>query len=156
VHEGLSTRFGGGKSRAEEADPRHDDRGQPLVARWWVDTSLDRMRRAAGEQEMPVRPHKLTPEVANSFWVNLIGRGYPAPRQKFRWCTERLKIKPSNAFIRSIVQEYGEAMLVLGTRKAESQKRAATIEKHAARRIRDRLVPNASLPNSLVYSISGS
>ena len=92
---------------------------QPLVARW-VETSLDRMRHAAREQEMPVQPHKLTPEVANSFWVNLIGLGYPAPRQKFRWCTERLKIKPSNAFIRGVVQKYGEAILVLGTRKAES------------------------------------
>ena len=65
---------------------------------------------------------------------------------------ERLKIKPSNAFIRGVVQKYGEAILVLGTRKAESQKRAATIEKHAARQVRDRLVPNASLPNSLVYT----
>ena len=51
---------------------------QPLVARW-VDTSLDRMRTAAREQEMPVQPHKLTSEVANSFWVNLIGRGCLTP-----------------------------------------------------------------------------
>ena len=53
---------------------------------------------------MPIKPHKLTPEVENTFWVNLIGRGYPAPRNKFRWCTERLKIKPSNKFIRDVVQ----------------------------------------------------
>ncbi len=124
---------------------------QPIVAKW-VETSLDRMRTAAREQGLPFQPHKLTPEAVNSFWVNLIGRGYPAPNQKFRWCTERLKIKPSNAFILAVVQKYGEAILVLGTRKAESQKRAASIEKHAARRVRDRLVPNASLPNSLVYT----
>jgi DNA sulfur modification protein DndC len=124
---------------------------QPVVAKW-VETSLDRMRAAAREQELPIQPHKLTPEVASSFWVNLIGRGYPAPNQKFRWCTERLKIKPSNAFILGVVQKYGEAILVLGTRKAESQRRAASIEKHAARRVRERLVPNASLPNSLVYT----
>ncbi len=110
------------------------------------------MRAAARGQEMPVQPHKLTPEVASSFWVNLIGRGYPAPSQKFRWCTERLKIKPSNAFIRGVVQKYGEAILVLGTRKAESQRRAANIERHAARQVRDRLVPNAALTNSLVYT----
>src|SRR5271155_2602850 len=66
----------------------------------WVETSLDRMRTAAREQGLPFQPHKLTPEVASSFWVNLIGRGYPAPNQKFRWCTERLKINPSNKFIR--------------------------------------------------------
>ena len=124
---------------------------QPVVARW-VETSLNRMRTAAREQELPFQPHKLTPEVADSFWVNLIGRGYPAPNQKFRWCTERLKIKPSNKFIRGVVQQYGEAILVLGTRKAESQRRAANIQKHAGRRVRERLVPNASLPNSLVYT----
>src|SRR5262249_39789432 len=124
---------------------------QPLVARW-AETSPARMRQAAREQEMPVQPHKLTPEVANSFWVNLIGRGYPAPRQKFRWCTERLKIKPSNAFIRGVVQKYGEAILVLGTRKAESQKRAATIEKHATRQVRDRLRPKAPPPHSPLYT----
>jgi DNA sulfur modification protein DndC len=124
---------------------------QPVVARW-VETSLNRMGIAAGEQGLPFEPHKLTPEVADSFWVNLIGRGYPAPNQKFRWCTERLKIKPSNKFIRGVVQQYGEAILVLGTRKAESQRRAANIQKHAGRRVRERLVPNASLPNSLVYT----
>ncbi len=124
---------------------------QPLVAAW-VDTSLARMREAAREQGMTIIPQKLTPEVQDSFWVNLIGRGYPAPRQKFRWCTERLKIKPSNKFIRDVVRNNGEAILILGTRKAESQARAATITRHAARRVRERLSPNASLPNSLVYT----
>ncbi len=110
------------------------------------------MREAAATQGLPITPHKLTPEIEDSFWVNLIGKGYPAPRQKFRWCTERLKIRPSNKFIREVVRQNGEAILVLGTRKAESQKRAATMAKHEARRVRERLSPNASLPNSLVYT----
>jgi len=110
------------------------------------------MKEAAAAQGMPITPHKLIPEIEDSFWVNLIGKGYPAPRPKFRWCTERLKIRPSNKFIREVVRENGEAILVLGTRKAESQKRAATMAKHEARRMRDRLSPNVSLPNSLVYT----
>src|SRR5262245_55640153 len=124
---------------------------QPLVAAW-VETSLGRMREAAQKQGLPLTPHKLTPEVEDSFWVNLIGKGYPAPRPKFRWCTERLKIRPSNKFIRDVVRANGEAILVLGTRKAESQKRAATMTKHEARRVRERLSPNVALPNSLVYT----
>ena len=124
---------------------------QPLVAAW-VDASLAKMRVAAREQGLPFVPHKLTPEIENTFWVNLIGKGYPAPRKKFRWCTERLKIQPSNKFIREVVRSYGEAILVLGTRKAESQRRAATMLKHDAKQVRDRLTPNASLPNSLVYT----
>jgi DNA sulfur modification protein DndC len=124
---------------------------QPLVVAW-VDASLDRMGHAAQQQGLPITPHKLTPEIEDSFWVNLIGRGYPAPRPKFRWCTERLKIRPSNKFIREVVRDNGEAILVLGTRKAESQQRGVRMAKHESRRVRDRLSPNSALPNSLVYS----
>ena len=66
---------------------------QPLVAAW-VDTSQARMREAAATQGLAITPHKLTPEIEDSFWVNLIGKGYPAPRQKFRWCTERAQDTP--------------------------------------------------------------
>src|SRR3954453_18138358 len=109
---------------------------QPLVASW-VDASLARMRTAAAEQGLPIVPHKLTPEVEDSFWVNLIGKGYPAPRQKFRWCTERLKIRPSNKFIRDVVRDNGEAILVLGTRKAESQARAGRMNTQKIVRVRE-------------------
>jgi DNA sulfur modification protein DndC len=85
----------------------------PVVAAW-VANSLEIMKRAAAEQAMPIRPRRLTPRISDSFWVNLIGRGYPAPRHKFRWCTERLKIRPSNTFISGIVSSSGEAILVLG------------------------------------------
>ncbi len=123
----------------------------PVVARW-VTQSLESMAEAAESAGLPIEPHQLTPEVDNTFWVNLIGRGYPAPRQKFRWCTERLKIKPSNAFIRNVVRANGEAIVVLGTRKAESTSRRHRMEKLEDDRVRDRLSPNESLPNSLVYS----
>jgi len=124
---------------------------QPMVAQW-VDASHEKMRAAAREQAMPVVPHKLTPEVKDTYWVNLIGKGYPAPRKLFRWCTDRLKIKPSNKFIREVVRASGEAILVLGTRKAESQRRGLTMDRHEKRRVRERLTPNAKLPNSLVYT----
>jgi DNA sulfur modification protein DndC len=123
----------------------------PIVAAW-VAQSLECMRERAAQQDLPVVPHRLTPTIANSYWVNLIGRGYPAPRPMFRWCTERLKIKPSNAFITEVVAQSGEAILVLGTRKAESQVRARGMEKLEAQRVKERLSPNASLPNCLVYS----
>ncbi|MGW4271436.1 DNA phosphorothioation system sulfurtransferase DndC [Streptomyces seoulensis] len=123
----------------------------PVVSAW-VGQSLDTMRTAAQEQQLPIESHKLTPEIKDTFWVSLIGKGYPAPRPKFRWCTERLKIKPSNAFIRRVVRRHGEAILVLGIRKAESQARARAMARHEKGRVRDRLSPNGNLPNSLVYS----
>ena len=51
-----------------------------------------------------------------------------------------------------MVRQHGEAILVLGTRKAESQARAGRMLKLEARRIRERLSPNVGLPNSLVYT----
>jgi DNA sulfur modification protein DndC len=123
----------------------------PIVAAW-VKRSLETMRDAAKRLGMPIEPNRLTPEVHDTFWVNLIGKGYPAPRPMFRWCTERLKIKPSNAFISNVVRANGECILVLGTRKAESQMRARSMNKLEKQRVRDRLSPNGALPNSLVYS----
>ncbi len=124
---------------------------QPVVAAW-VTASHLKMKAAAAEQGMPITPHKLTPDVKDTFWVNLIGKGYPAPRKLFRWCTSRMKINPSNNFIRDVVRESGEAILVLGTRKAESQRRALNMAKLETKRVRERLTPNKSLPNSLVYT----
>ncbi|MEO9125089.1 MAG: DNA phosphorothioation system sulfurtransferase DndC [Microcoleus sp.] len=123
----------------------------PIVS-VWVRKSIKQMNLAAREQEMPIATHVLQPEWTDTFWVGLIGKGYPAPRGKFRWCTDRLKISPSNRFIRNIIRSSGETILVLGTRKAESTKRAHRMKKMEARRVRDRLSPNMNLPNSLVYS----
>jgi DNA sulfur modification protein DndC len=66
--------------------------------------------------------------------------------------TERLKIRPSNTFIRDVVSRHGQAILVLGTRKAESAARARRMTALEHDRVHERLSPKASLPNSLVYS----
>ena len=134
----------------------------PIVSTW-VRHSLKQMKSAAIEQQLPIEPHLLYPDVKDTFWVNLMGKGYPAPRHGFRWCTERLKILPSNRFIRDVVRINGEVILILGTRKAESIKRAASMEKHEIGRMSDRLNDSSnsiksllyqspSLPNSLIYS----
>ena len=123
----------------------------PVVAAW-VGGSLDKMRQAAAAEGLPITPHKLTPELSDSFWVNLIGKGYPAPRQKFRWCTERLKIRPAHRFISSMVDKHGETLLVLGTRKAESAARARNMARREQGRVRDKISPNGSLANSFIYT----
>lgn len=101
----------------------------PVVA-IWVTNSLIAMQKAATEQEMPIIPHRLTPKLEDRFWVNLIGRGYPAPRPLFRWCTSRLKINASNTFITELANNQGEAILVLGSRKAESQARDKVLARY--------------------------
>lgn len=123
----------------------------PIVAAW-VTNSLEKMADVAAAKGLPITSNKLSPDPTNTFWVNLIGRGYPAPRPRFRWCTERLKIDPSNQFISDVVKENGEAIVVLGTRKAESSARAAVMKKLEAQQVRSKLSPNTTLPNAFVYS----
>lgn len=123
----------------------------PIVSAW-VAKSIKVMRKAASEQQMPVEARLLRPKLADTFWVNLIGRGYPAPRHKFRWCTERLKIRPSNSFISDVVTRNGEAILCLGARKNESVARARVFAKTARYRARDRLSPSETLAGCLIYT----
>ncbi|NCQ97409.1 MAG: DNA phosphorothioation system sulfurtransferase DndC [Microcystis wesenbergii Mw_QC_S_20081001_S30D] len=133
----------------------------PLVSTW-VKQSLARMKNEAKMQQMPVEPYLLHPEIKDTFWACLIGKGYPAPRQGFRWCTERLKITPTNHFIRQQIRENGEVILMLGTRKAESNKRASTMNKYEINSFQEQLnlkenisKPlrySGSLPNAIIYS----
>lgn len=123
----------------------------PVVSKW-VENSLIYMKKAAEESKLPFVPERLMPEYNNTFWVNLIGRGYPFPRMKYRWCTDRLKIKPVNNFIKNKIAEHGEVILVLGTRKQESSRRAHTMATLEKKRVRELLSPNPTLANELVFS----
>lgn len=118
----------------------------PVVA-LWVEASLEKINQSAKTQKLPIQAHRLTPVVENRFWVNVIGKGYPAPRPKFRWCTDRLKIKPSETFIKDTVKQNGEAILVLGTRKQESTTRSANMreEEEHERNTRAGLVADQTL-----------
>ena len=123
----------------------------PVVSKW-VEKSLESMRKVAKEKNLPFIPERLTPDYDDTFWVNLIGRGYPFPRMKYRWCTARLKINPVNNFIKNKIAEHGEIVLVLGTRKAESSRRAKTMAYYEKKRVRELLSPNPTLANELVFS----
>ena len=81
----------------------------PIISKW-VQNSLHTMDEAAVEQGLPFVTHRLTPAMDNTFWVNFIGRGYPFPRKKLRWCTDRLKIQPVNTFVKEkIAEQIGRA-----------------------------------------------
>lgn len=120
----------------------------PVIVRY-IDITLDRIAKAAVEQGLPIKTEKVTPNVDRSFWVNLIGRGYPAPSRRFRWCTERLKIEPANDFIKARVADFGEVVMVLGVRSSESATRAQVMSFH---RIKGSpLSRHSSLSNAFVY-----
>jgi DNA sulfur modification protein DndC len=88
-----------------------------------ITDNLVAMNKAAKEQDLPFVAQKVSPKIDQTFWVNLIGRGYPAPTTKFRWCTDRMKIHPANDFIQAIASANGAAIVVLGARLGESTTR---------------------------------
>lgn len=105
---------------------------------------------AARDQDLPIYVRKTTPRLKDSFFVNLIGRGYPAPNSTFRWCTERLKIKPTSRFILEQVDINSEVVILLGTRSDESANRAKSISKHSTRG--KRLSKHSLHPNIFTYA----
>ncbi len=111
--------------------------------------AVEKINRAAREQKLPITAQKLSPILDDTFWVNLLGRGYPAPNSGFRWCTERLKINPSNRFILGKVAEYGEVLLVLGSRRDESATRNQVLNMH--RFTGKKLARHGQLPGAWVY-----
>lgn len=116
----------------------------------YIDSSLERMNIAARGAGLPFSAHKVRPVLENTFWVNLIGRGYPAPSKRFRWCTDRLKIEPANRFILDKVAVHGQVVMVLGVRKSESATRAQVMSFH---RIKGSpLSRHSTLPNAFVYT----
>lgn len=88
-----------------------------------ITNTLEKMEKAARGSDLPIFTNLVRPKLEDTFWVNLLGKGYPAPTSNFRWCTDRLKIKNADRFITEKVSEYGEAIVLLGTRKDESGSR---------------------------------
>lgn len=121
----------------------------PVIATW-VTVALSSIRLAAFTQRLPFQAHRLTPSLENRFWVSLIGKGYPAPRRKFRWCTDRLKISASTRFIQELSENNGEAILVLGQRRGESQVRDKVMD-HYQGSTRDKLSRNRDPKLSRVW-----
>ncbi len=121
----------------------------PLVVDLFVGT-LSRVEKAAREHNLPLTTARVQPEDDDTFWVNLLGRGYPAPTRQFRWCTSRMKISPISKFIEDKVSKYGEVVVVLGARSAESATRAQVIKKHKIEG--QRLSRHSTLTNAYVYT----
>ena len=123
----------------------------PLI-KIYLDEMLQKLREAAEKDRLPLHVVKVTPRPDNSFWANVIGRGFPTPRTNgtFRWCTDRLKIAPSGVFIEKIIKEQKtEVVVLLGVRKAESAARKKRIE---GRELVDRLLNrHETIKDAYVY-----
>lgn len=121
----------------------------PIITNY-VNRILKKIEKASVKHNLPIKVKKTIPRLEDSFWVNMIGKGYPAPNNAFRWCTQRLKIKPTAHFVNEITKENDEAIILIGTRKAESITRAKSIKKHEIKG--KRLTKHPLQKNVFVYS----
>lgn len=101
----------------------------PLVVSHIIEC-MEEIGNAVSAFGLPVVTKITRPATDQSFWVNLIGRGYPSPSRNFRWCTDRMKIAPTSRYIMSQVDKGGEVILLLGVRRSESKGRTAMVNKY--------------------------
>ena len=68
------------------------------------------------------------PELDDRFFVYLFGRGVPAPKNRFRWCTSQLKVEPMERALTALREASGDKLLLLtGVRLGESAARDSRI-----------------------------
>ena len=116
----------------------------------YVTTVLFEIGKAAQEQHLPVQVMTTTPQLEDTFWSCVIGKGYPVPNNAFRFCTEKMKIKPTSKFITDQVVADGEAIVLVGTRLTESQQRERSIKRHEIKG--HRLSKHPLNPNTFTYA----
>lgn len=118
----------------------------------WI---IKRLNELAIKHNMPLTAEIVPPDLKDSFWVNLIGRGYPAPTQQFRWCTERLKIRPITRAIEAKRNKSDRLVIAVGTRFEESNTRKRVMEerrKNLESEFGGKITRHPELINTYVYS----
>lgn len=75
-----------------------------------------------------VKPLILTPKKENTFWYKIVVKGYGTPTWHFRWCTDLLKIRPMNNFLKSFEKP---CIVMIGARYSESANRNRMLNKYA-------------------------
>ena len=121
------------------------------IVKAYMHRMSEAINRASQAEQLNVEAHILYPETRQTFWSLVIGLGYPTPEAPgFRWCTERLKINPSNKFTYDTIKKDGEIVILLGVRKAESAARSKSISSHE---IEGKILsPHVSIPKAYVYN----
>lgn len=115
-----------------------------------LDRSAADIKAGAESLGLPMTVVRTKPDPDKTFWVLLIGKGYPSPNQQMRWCTDRLKIQPTSTYIKDNITKFESAIVVLGVRKAESISRMKRIERY--KDIEDtNLTPHNTLVGAFIF-----
>lgn len=117
----------------------------PIVTSYVYDV-FKKFKKECDSLQLPFIFKIVIPELNDRYFVKVIGRGYPPPTNIFRWCTDRLRIKPIN----SILNKESNAKILLGIRGGECQQRDRTISKHVTSS--DYYLKQGTSTTSLIFS----
>lgn len=115
-----------------------------------LDDVTSQIQAAVDSLSFPLTVARTRPDVDKTFWVLLIGKGYPSPNQQMRWCTDRLKIQPTSTYIKDNISQHGAAVVVLGVRRTESIRRMRTVDKYENER-GSNLNPHSSISGAYIF-----
>ncbi len=121
----------------------------PLVIRH-LRNMIDIINYAAKDAGLPIKTQITKPHIDQTFWVNVIGRGYIPPTRNFRWCTDRMKIVPTSELLNKLVSVHKRTVLLVGTRKSESANRRRTMIKHGVSGVR--MNPHSSVDGCRMFA----
>lgn len=74
-------------------------------------------------QARGIHTQVVLPALDDRFFVYLFGRGVPAPKNRFRWCTPQLKVEPMERALLALREQYGKLLMLTGVRLGESAAR---------------------------------
>lgn len=94
----------------------------PIMRDYTIET-LRRVEEFSKKNNLNLKIIIAQPDIKDSFFVNVIGKGYVPPSFMFRWCTDRLRTRPLQK-----VTNNSDNIIVLGTRLNESNERNRVLE----------------------------
>ena len=96
-----------------------------------VKATLSRLKDEAKSAKIDLRCNVIRPAIHQSFFVRIIGRGYPTPTNSFRWCTKDIRIRPFQSYLAG---SNSPPLVAIGTRYGESAQRDRSLKKHTDER----------------------
>ena len=114
------------ETKGELAVLHNDTLVENPIIREHCDRVLEELRAYIKREDLPVEIYISKPHVNETFWVNVVGKGYPLANPHFRWCQKALKIKPSER----TAEKIGVKAFLVGVREKESIGRKRLINKN--------------------------
>ena len=121
----------------------------PIIEEYLNET-ISKIDSYCKNSDLRVTTHLIKPKEEESFFTLMIGKGYPAPNRWFRWCTDRLKIRPTTDYLTTLVDKHQSILMLLGVRSDESISRSISIENRNLNY--KNLSPHDQIPNAYVLS----